>query len=133
MTTEPENNQNTENNDRINISVNVDNDGHDTTTDGVSNRTPPEQPRPTQPPTSSPHNPGTTDEAPNDNQQRMHARLERLGGEPAPDITPEEFAHLQQSGHLHIDAQGRVRSPRYSSGGTDSGVSLRKRRAWYHQ
>lgn len=66
-----------------------------------------------------------------ENHQRMNARLERLGGEPAPDITPEEFARLQQNGHLHIDAQGRVRSPRYSSGNTDSGISLRKRRAWY--
>src|SRR5690606_7598125 len=43
----------------------------------------------------------------------MYARLERLGGEPAPDITPEEFARLQQSGQIHIDPRGRVRSSQY--------------------
>lgn len=59
----------------------------------------------------------------------MKPRLERLGGEPAPDITPEEFARLQQSGQIHIDPRGRVRSSRTSD--TDAGVSLRKRRAWY--
>lgn len=56
-------------------------------------------------------------------------RLERLGGEPAPDITPEEFARLQQSGQIHIDPRGRVRSA-YNNP-DDSGISLRKRRAWY--
>ena len=55
--------------------------------------------------------------------------LERLGGEPAPDITPEEFARLQQSGQIHIDPRGRVRSA--TSTRSDAGVSLRKRRAWY--
>lgn len=70
------------------------------------------------------------DDAPASGDQNMNARLERLGGEPAPDITPEEFAHLRQSGHLHIDPRGRVRSPRFSDS-SDSGVSLRKRRAWY--
>lgn len=55
-------------------------------------------------------------------------QLERLGGEPAPDISPEEFARLQQSGHIHIDPRGRVRS---ASTSTDAGISLRKRRAWY--
>jgi hypothetical protein len=44
-------------------------------------------------------------------------RLERLGGEPAPDITPEEFA------------RGRVRTTQRTE--TDAGISLRKRRAWY--
>jgi hypothetical protein len=62
----------------------------------------------------------------NDN---MRARLERLGGEPAPDITPEEFARLRQSGQIHIDPRGRVRSQRSSA--RDEGVTLRKRRAWY--
>lgn len=56
-------------------------------------------------------------------------RLERLGGEPAPDITPQEFARLQQAGQIHIDPRGRVRTtPRDES---DAGISLRKRRAWY--
>lgn len=60
----------------------------------------------------------------------MGARLERLGGEPAPDISPEEFARLQQSGQIHIDPRGRVRSGRQHQH-QDAGVSLRKRRAWY--
>jgi hypothetical protein len=60
----------------------------------------------------------------------MGARLERLGGEPAPDISPEEFARLQQSGQIHIDPRGRVRSARQHQN-QDAGVSLRKRRAWY--
>ena len=59
----------------------------------------------------------------------MKPRLERLGGEPAPDITPEEFARLQQSGQIHIDPRGRVRSSQVTD--EDAGVSLRKRRAWY--
>jgi hypothetical protein len=56
-------------------------------------------------------------------------RLERLGGEPAPVITPEEFARLQRAGQVHIDAQGRVRAARRSD--AEAGVSLKKRRAWY--
>ena len=56
-------------------------------------------------------------------------RLERLGGEPAPDITPEEFARLQQAGQIHIDPRGRVRATQRDD--TDAGISLRKRRAWY--
>ena len=59
----------------------------------------------------------------------MDNRLERLGGEPAPVITPEEFARLQKAGQVHIDARGRVRTSRRSD--ADAGVSLRKRRAWY--
>lgn len=55
-------------------------------------------------------------------------RLERKGGEPAPDITPEEFARLQQAGQLHLDPRGRVRPTRNES---DAGISLRRRRAWY--
>lgn len=59
----------------------------------------------------------------------MGDRLERLGGEPAPVITPEEFARLQKAGQVHIDSRGRVRTA--SRSGPNSGVSLRKRRAWY--
>ena len=55
-------------------------------------------------------------------------RLERTGGEPAPDITPEEFTRLQESGQLHLDPRGRVRTTRRES---DAGISLRRRRAWY--
>lgn len=62
-------------------------------------------------------------------EEDLKPRLERLGGEPAPDITPEEFARLQQSGQIHIDPRGRVRSGRPTE--EDAGVSLRKRRAWY--
>ncbi|MBK9124612.1 MAG: hypothetical protein IPM16_16045 [Chloroflexi bacterium] len=60
----------------------------------------------------------------------MSARLERLGGEPAPVITPDEFARLQNAGQVHIDAMGRVRTARRASQ-ADAGVTLRKRRAWY--
>lgn len=60
----------------------------------------------------------------------MAERLERLGGEPAPIITPEDFARLQNAGQVHIDAQGRVRTARRTSQ-ADAGVTLRKRRAWY--
>lgn len=56
-------------------------------------------------------------------------RLERLGGEPAPVITPEEFARLQKAGQVHLDSRGRVRTA--SRSGPNTGVSLRKRRAWY--
>ncbi len=69
--------------------------------------------------------------ADDDENDEMGARLERLGGEPAPDITPEEFARLQQSGEIHIDPRGRVRSRRSRTSSQDVGVSLRKRRAWY--
>jgi hypothetical protein len=61
----------------------------------------------------------------------MESRLERLGGEPAPVITPEEFARLQKAGQVHIDERGRVRTARRSDSAADAGVSLRKRRAWY--
>jgi hypothetical protein len=66
---------------------------------------------------------------PDETPEQLSARLERLGGEPAPDITPEEFARLQQAGQIHIDPRGRVRSR--DSSVPDIGVSLRKRRAWY--
>jgi hypothetical protein len=62
-------------------------------------------------------------------QDDLGDRLERLGGEPAPAITPEEFERLQKAGQVHIDARGRVRTARRS--GAEAGVSLRKRRAWY--
>ncbi len=61
--------------------------------------------------------------------EAMQKRLERLGGEPAPAISPEEFARLQQAGQIHIDSKGRVRTSRREE--TDAGMSLRKRRAWY--
>lgn len=63
--------------------------------------------------------------------QDYSVRLERLGGEPAPVITPEEFARLQRAGQVHIDARGRVYAARRSD--AEAGVSLRKRRAWYAQ
>jgi len=59
----------------------------------------------------------------------LKPRLERLGGEPAPDITPEEFARLQDAGQIHIDPRGRVRTTQRDE--SDAGVTLRKRRAWY--
>ncbi len=68
----------------------------------------------------------TPNDAPHDN---MNERVDRLRGEPAPDISPEEFARLQRSGSVHLDAQGRVRANRREE--SDPGVSLRKRRAWY--
>ena len=67
---------------------------------------------------------------PDDNvEDDMGERLERLGGEPAPVITPEEFARLQKAGQVHIDSRGRVRTA--SRSGPNAGVSLRQRRAWY--
>lgn len=69
------------------------------------------------------------DEAMGDLHDPYDERLERLGGEPAPVITPEEFARLQRAGQVHIDARGRVRTTRRSD--AEAGVSLRKRRAWY--
>jgi hypothetical protein len=73
--------------------------------------------------------PVDSSEAPEDDSEDLKPRLERLGGEPAPDITPEEFARLQQAGQIHIDPRGRVRTTRRDE--TDAGISLRKRRAWY--
>jgi hypothetical protein len=70
--------------------------------------------------------PNNNDDTPEDD---MGERLERLGGEPAPVITPEEFARLQKAGQVHIDSRGRVRTA--SRSGPNAGVSLRKRRAWY--
>ena len=78
------------------------------------------------PPPSSPEQP--VDQVPPPSED-LGDRLERLGGEPAPVITPDEFARLQKAGQVHIDERGRVRTARRS--GAEAGVSLRKRRAWY--
>lgn len=79
-------------------------------------------------PVNNTNEPETPDSFPVD-EEGMGDRLERLGGEPAPVITPEEFARLQKAGQVHIDARGRVRTA--SRSGPNAGVSLRKRRAWY--
>lgn len=82
------------------------------------------------PPTDDDVDNGTPqDAAPSPDDVEMNQRLERLGGEPAPVITPEEFARLQKAGQVHIDERGRVRTSRRSD--AEAGVSLRKRRAWY--
>ena len=52
-----------------------------------------------------------------------------LSGEPAPEISVEDFARMQREGAIHIDPQGRIRANRQED--SDPGVSLRKRRAWY--
>ena len=96
---------------------------------------PPADEEPVVPPvdaTDVPEDPpaATGDDAPdNGNADDLGPRLERLGGEPAPDITPEEFARLQQAGQIHIDPRGRVRTSTRDE--TDAVISLRKRRAWY--
>src|SRR5262249_52681038 len=66
---------------------------------------------------------------PEDPVAAIDERINRLSGEPAPDISPEDFARLQRLGSLHIDSHGRVRVNRREE--TDAGVSLKKRRAWY--
>jgi hypothetical protein len=78
-----------------------------------------------------PHNdqPETVDDNLQDEADEMDQRRDRLGGEPAPLLTPEEFARLQKAGEVHIDKRGRVRTSRRSD--AEAGVSLRKRRAWY--
>jgi hypothetical protein len=88
-------------------------------------------PAPTPPQPAQPETPTTPPAASNNHHDddQMNDRLERLGGEPAPVITPEEFARLQQAGQVHIDSRGRVRTTRRSD--SEAGVSLRKRRAWY--
>ncbi len=84
-------------------------------------------------PVAAPVPPATMPEADTsaagDSVETYEERLERLGGEPAPVITPEEFARLQKAGQVHIDARGRVRTTRREE--SDGGVSLKKRRAWY--
>ncbi len=110
-------------------------------TDDLTPNTPtPDEPVPDSEPVSSPpppdqaapgaEPPKVTAETPTGTaQDDLVSRLERLGGEPAPDITPEEFARLQQAGQIHIDPRGRVRTTQRDE--TDAGISLRKRRAWY--
>lgn len=102
----------------------------------VDNLQPPSQDgveNPVLPPTSPDVPPVNRDEPDTEDApsvaEDLGPRLERLGGEPAPDITPEEFARLQQAGQIHIDPRGRVRTAQRSE--TDAGISLRKRRAWY--
>ena len=73
--------------------------------------------------------PEPTDQDANPTDEGYKERLERLGGEPAPAITPEEFARLKKAGQVHIDARGRVKTTRRSD--AEAGVSLKKRRAWY--
>ncbi|MBN1200476.1 MAG: hypothetical protein JXJ20_01350 [Anaerolineae bacterium] len=95
----------------------------------AENNTPPPPPEEASPPDQLPGAPDqdTPEQASFDDD--LGPRLERLGGEPAPDITPEEFARLQQAGQIHIDPRGRVRTTDRDE--TDAGISLRKRRAWY--
>ncbi|MCL4238236.1 MAG: hypothetical protein KJ047_08295 [Anaerolineae bacterium] len=83
------------------------------------------------PPAVSPPGVGDDSGPPQDKTppEDLGPRLERLGGEPAPDITPDEFARLQQAGQIHIDPRGRVRTTARDE--LDAGISLRKRRAWY--
>lgn len=83
------------------------------------------------PPAVSPPGAGDDSGPPQDKTppEDLGPRLERLGGEPAPDITPDEFARLQQAGQIHIDPRGRVRTTARDE--LDAGISLRKRRAWY--
>ena len=65
----------------------------------------------------------------NTTSDQLNDRIDRLAGEPAPDITPEEFARLQKLGSLNLDSRGRIMLHRED--GSDPGVSVRKRRAWY--
>lgn len=93
---------------------------------------PPQAPPPQSVPSTAPAAPNNRLEAdgPPVDEAHMGQRLQRLGGEPAPVITPEEFARLQKAGQVHIDERGRVRTARPASD-ANVGVSLRKRRAWY--
>ena len=93
---------------------------------------PPQAPPPQSVPSTAPAAPNNRleSDAPNVDEAHMGQRLQRLGGEPAPVITPEEFARLQKAGQVHIDERGRVRTARPASD-ANVGVSLRKRRAWY--
>jgi hypothetical protein len=101
---------------------------------GGDNTVPPARPTSTPENRTNVANPASTGNPGNGgnaNEANMESRLERLGGEPAPVITPEEFARLQKAGQVHIDERGRVRTARRSDSEADAGVSLRKRRAWY--
>lgn len=96
----------------------------DTNNPPMDNTNPPVGEAPSAPPT-----PPEVTESNSSNTDGMNERLERLGGEPAPAITPEEFARLQKAGQVHIDARGRVKTARRTD--AEAGVSLKKRRAWY--
>ena len=89
----------------------------------------PNQPEPPEPEANNGDHPVENNGAYPVGSNTYDERLERLGGEPAPVITPEEFARLQKAGQVSIDAKGRVRTTRRSD--AEAGVSLRKRRAWY--
>jgi hypothetical protein len=97
-------------------------------TDNQNPTTPPESPVPTPADTTPPGAAQTSAGAPPPAPD-MQQRVDRLAGEPAPDITPEEFARLQKLGSLNIDPRGRVRPDLGRE--DDPGVSVRKRRAWY--
>lgn len=74
--------------------------------------------------------PGEEDDVAPETQAAQEERVSRLAGEPAPDISPEEFARLQRTGApINLDSRGRVVVRRREE--DDPGVSLRKRRAWY--
>ena len=96
----------------------------DTNNPPMDNTNPPVGEVPSVPPA-----PPEVPESNSSNTDAMNERLERLGGEPAPAITPEEFARLQKAGQVHIDARGRVKTARRTD--AEAGVSLKKRRAWY--
>jgi len=70
-----------------------------------------------------------SDLPPDESDQPIDPRHHPLAGEPAPEISVEDFARLQRQGAIHIDPQGRIRANRQED--SDPGVSLRKRRAWY--
>ena len=83
---------------------------------------PPAPPGPSAPPEPASMPPG--------DEEVIGERINRLSGEAAPDLSPEEFARLQRSGGaINIDPRGRIRVGRRDE--SDPGVSLRKRRAWY--
>ncbi len=93
--------------------------------DAVAQSTAPAEPnRPTSEPPTNGSDQGDQDAQNMDDMNDYSERLERLGGEPAPVITPEEFARLQKAGQVHIDARGRVRTTRRSD--AEAGVLAAK-------
>ena len=72
---------------------------------------------------------GSTHSAASISSDEQRIGTENLGGEAAPDITPEQFQRLMEEGSIRVDGRGRVRTSR--TGSTREGMSLRKRRAWY--
>lgn len=88
----------------------------------------PAQERPAAP--AGPSAPSAAASMPPGDEEVIGERINRLSGEAAPDLSPEEFARLQRSGGaINIDPRGRIRVGRRDE--FDPGVSLRKRRAWY--